>query len=89
MFQLLGSNELVVVDVSETAFIDSSFIRALVRAQKYAATVGSRLRLQVGTEPVVRKVLEMTGVMEYLDCVSTRAEALSLVTDAPSPVTEQ
>jgi anti-sigma B factor antagonist len=73
---LLDTNSLVVVDVSATTFIDSSFLRALVKANKHADEVGSRLRLQVGTAPSVRQVLEISGLTKYLDCVYDREEAL-------------
>jgi hypothetical protein len=47
-----------------------------VVANKQADEVGSRLRVQVGTAPVVRRVLEISQLTEYLDCVHDREEAL-------------
>jgi anti-anti-sigma factor len=74
--RLVEANTLVVVDLSDATFVDSSFLSALVTAHKHAGEVGSRLRLQVGTTPIVRKVLEISGLNEYLDCVDGRAEAV-------------
>jgi anti-anti-sigma factor len=73
---LLESNSLLVVDVSKATFVDSSFLRALVIAHKHAEQVGSRLRLQLGTAPGVRRVLEISELTDYLDCVHDRDEAL-------------
>ena len=75
--RMVEGNSLVVVDVSEADFIDSSFLRALVNAHKHAEKVGSRFRLQVGTAPIVRRALEISGLTEYLDCTHDRKEALS------------
>ena len=74
--RLVEAKDLLVVDVSEATFIDSSFLRALVSANKHAEEVGSRLRLQVGTAPIVKKVLEISHLVEYLDCAHDREEAL-------------
>jgi anti-anti-sigma factor len=74
--KMVEANRLVVVDVSEATFIDSSFLRALVAANKRADEVGSHLRLQVGTALIVRTALEISGLMEYLDCSHDRQEAL-------------
>ena len=63
------------VDVSEATFIDSSFLRALVIANKHAVELGSHLRLRVGTATIVRQVLEISGLSEYLDCTHDLDEA--------------
>jgi anti-anti-sigma factor len=73
---LVEANELVVADLSETTFVDSSVILALVGADRSARTRGSRFRLQFGTAPIVRRALEITGVLEQLEVVATREEAL-------------
>ena len=73
-------NELVVVDVSEAAFIDSSFLHNVVGADRLARERGSRLRLQHGTALIVMRALEVSGILAVLDSVSTREAAL-----APTP----
>ncbi len=74
--ELVADNELVVVDVSEAAFVDSTFINALVKARKFAEEKGSQLRVQLGTAPIVRKVFELSDLLDYLECANDREEAL-------------
>lgn len=73
---LLAEYELVVVDVSEAEFIDSSFIHNLFLASSFAWERGTHFRLQYATAPIVRTALEISGVFEQLDCVRSREEAL-------------
>ena len=35
-----------------------------------------RFRLQSGTAPIVRKLLEISGIFDHLDCTSSREEAI-------------
>jgi anti-anti-sigma factor len=74
--QLLANSDLVVVDVSEAAFIDSSFINNLFIANGFARKLNARLRLQHAPASVVHSVLEITGILDTLDCVGSREEAL-------------
>jgi anti-anti-sigma factor len=73
---LIAENELVVIDVSEARFIDSSFVNNILKADRLARQQEKLLRLQIGTLPIVRRVLEISGVIEKLECVGTREEAL-------------
>ena len=74
---LLAHHELVVVDVSETAFIDSSFVNNLFIANGFASRAGKRFRLQHSTAPIVHAVLEISGLLEKLDCATNREEAVN------------
>jgi anti-anti-sigma factor len=74
--RLLVENQLVVVDVSEASFVDSSFINNLFVADSFASRHGKRFRLQYGTPPTVHRVLEISGVLDKLDLAHTREEAL-------------
>lgn len=74
---LIEHNDLVVVDVTEAAFIDSSVIHALMAAHREAASRGHRMRLQLGTKAIVRKVIEISGLLDELECAETRPEALA------------
>lgn len=76
---LVMEHDLVVIDVSEAEFIDSSFLRNLVRSEALARKRGSRLRLQHATTPIVRRALEISGILAVLDSVLTREEALAQV----------
>jgi anti-anti-sigma factor len=73
---LVAENNLVVIDVSKARFIDSSFVNNLLKADRLANGQGKLLRLQIGMAPIVRRVLEISGVVEKLDCVDSREEAL-------------
>ena len=73
---LVAENELVVIDVSEARFIDSSFVNNVLKADRLARQQAKVLRLQIGTTPIVRRVLEISGIVDKLDCVDSRDEAL-------------
>lgn len=67
----------VAVDLSGTAFLDSSAIGSLVGSARLAAEAGGWLRL-VAPRPNVRRVLELTQIDTYLgvyDDVDSAAEA--------------
>jgi len=74
---LVEANDLVVVDVTDARFIDSSFLHNLAKAHRLAQGRGSRLRLQLGTAPIVRRALEVSGLLEYLDCAPDREQAMT------------
>jgi len=55
----------VVVDLRAVTFLDSTGVGALIDARKQAMTYGSRIRV-INPQPVVRRVLEVTGVLGVL-----------------------
>lgn len=69
-------NEVVVVDVSAVDFLDCSVLACLARADGAATAHGSRLVLQVGTAPIVRRLLDLSGLLDSLSVAHTRAEAI-------------
>jgi anti-sigma B factor antagonist len=75
---LLAVHDLVVVDLSEVEFLDSSAINALLDAKRAASEQRHpcAFRVQVGTEAIVHRILEITGVLELLDSAPTRELAL-------------
>ena len=83
---LVAENELVVIDLSETRFIDSSFLNSLAIAQRTTNELGDTVLLQVGTEPIVKRLLEGSGFLTHFDDVSSTEEALAWAPDwAHSP----
>jgi anti-anti-sigma factor len=74
--ELVDENGLVVVDVSEALFIDSSFIHTLFSTSRNARGLGKAFRLQTGTAPVVQRVLEISGALDAIEVAHTREEAL-------------
>ena len=75
--QLVATNDLVVVDVSEAEFIDSSVIATLFESARTATQWGTTIRLQMGTATIVRRALEVSGILEEIDVASSREEALA------------
>ena len=73
---LIALNELVVVDVSEADFVDSSFLRNMLVADRHAKEQTKRFRLQMGTAPVVRRAFEVSGVLDRLAVMHSREDAL-------------
>ena len=61
----LNGHKRVIVDLRGLEFIDSSGLRALVRAQKRAQTAGRQFCIVRGSEQVQR-VFELTGLQDYL-----------------------
>jgi len=74
--RLIDEHELVIVDLSETSFIDSSVLECLVRARRHAGTRGHVMRLQLGSDAIVRKMFEIAGLTSYFDLVTADSEAL-------------
>lgn len=75
--RLVSQHELLIVDITETQFIDSSFLRNLKNAQHAAQELGRTVLLQVGTEPIVKRMLEISNFLTHFDYVSSREEALA------------
>ena len=75
---LIEENELVVVDISQAEFIDSSVLHNLLKADRLARARGSRFRLQLGTAAIVEKALELSGLLDCLEVAPDREQALDL-----------
>jgi anti-sigma B factor antagonist len=76
----VGRGERVLVDLSETTYIDSTGIGTLVAAWRSLngdAEAGAIVVL--ATEPAVTRILELTGVGAWLRISSDEAEALRLL----------
>ena len=65
----------VVVDLSQTAFCDSTGLNVLVRGHKRAAAEGGELRLVIGAASLLR-IFSVTGVDRVIPIFTTLAEAL-------------
>jgi anti-anti-sigma factor len=79
---LVTSNDLVVIDVSEAEFVDSSFLHEIVKADRLARPRGTRVRVQVGTASVVRRTLELSGILDRIENAPTRERAIVPFVDA-------
>jgi anti-sigma B factor antagonist len=66
---------LVVVDVAEVEFMDSTMLRELLRAHRALEEAGARL-VVAGAQPAVSRLLELTGTHEVLALSESRDAAL-------------
>jgi anti-anti-sigma factor len=66
----------LIVDLSTTLFIDSSTIRVLITSKERADAAGRRFNLLLGTEPIVERALEITGVLPALNRIHALEEAI-------------
>ena len=73
---LVEQNNLVVADFSRAEFVDSTTLHALLDADAAARVRGTTFRLQLGTAAIVRTAFTLSGVLDRLDCVHSREEAL-------------
>lgn len=64
---LVTAHELVVIDVTDARFVDSSFIHNVFGAARLARERGSQLRLRYGAELIVRRALEVSGVLAHIE----------------------
>ena len=74
--RLVAENELVVVDLSEAVHrlvVSEQPRQGKARCREHEHT----LLLQVGTDPEVRRMLEITNFLDHFDHVSSRDEALA------------
>jgi anti-anti-sigma factor len=67
---------LVVADVAEVGFMDSTMLRELLQANKALEDAGARFVVAAPQAPV-RRLLELTGTNEVLSLTDSREAALS------------
>jgi anti-anti-sigma factor len=78
LHRVLGARDLLVVDLSEAEFIDSSILNSLIAARRTADRAGLKMTIQLGPEATVARVLELSGLNGYLACARSREEAIAL-----------
>jgi anti-sigma B factor antagonist len=66
----------LVVDLTETTFLDSAGVTALVRASRRAAAGGATMRLAV-TTPAVLRVLDLVGLDRLVEVHPSVDEAVA------------
>ncbi len=67
---------LVVADVAEVEFMDSTMLREVLRAHRTLEDAGGRF-VVAGAQPAVTRLLELTGTPEVRSLAGSRDEALS------------
>jgi anti-sigma B factor antagonist len=71
----IGEATIVVVDLTEVSFLDSTALGVLVGAHRRRSEAGGEIRLVV-TEPRILKVFEITDLIRVFRIVGTVDEAL-------------
>jgi len=82
---LENGNDLI-LDLSQATFIDSSVVHVLVNASR--AAIGSKraVVLQLGTAPIVERVLEIAEIERVLPRVHERREAVRIIQEKAETV---
>lgn len=81
---LLASPVKLLIDLSDTRFIDSSGMGAMIACQRHAAAAGGKMKL-CGMSPQVRSAFELVRLHLLLDIHASREDALRAFTEgAPS-----
>jgi anti-sigma B factor antagonist len=67
----------VIIDLSQTAFLDSSVLGAMLGATEHARSQGKGVAVVLGDPPTetVARIFEVTGLAEVLPTRATREEA--------------
>jgi anti-anti-sigma factor len=78
-FEQASASRTVMVDLSDTAFIDSAVLGALIASHREATEQGRRWALIVGngSGAAVRRILELTGLDAVMPVYTSRDEAES------------
>lgn len=75
--EILGEGpQLVVADMAEVEFMDSTMLREVLRAHRSLEEAGSRL-VVASAQPAVTRLLELTGTDEVLALADSRDAALA------------
>lgn len=74
---LLHASDLVVADVSDAQFVDSSMLHVLISADKSARARGKDFRMQLGTAAIVKRVFQISGVLDVVTWAPSRDEVLN------------
>jgi anti-anti-sigma factor len=74
----------LIVDLSHASFIDSSIIGVLFHGAKAVEGKDQTLVLQLGTAPIVERVLGLVEIERALRRAHTRAEAIQMIQEKPA-----
>lgn len=67
----------IVLDLDRLTFLDSAGLRLLVIATRRSDANGDRLRIRPGSDPLVQRVIAITGMNEYLRFEESDASPLA------------
>jgi anti-anti-sigma factor len=77
----------LIFDLSQLTFCDSAGLRVFVRYRAELDALGGRLVL-AAPQPIVRRVLEVSGLVELFGCYQTVAEARDALASSGRPGAE-
>ena len=64
---LAAANDIVIVDVRQTEFIDSTVLKELVRAERIIRDCGGRFVLSQDSNSIVTRLLEVSGMADHFE----------------------
>jgi len=79
-----GGKSRIVVDLSDTSFLDSTALGVLIGAVKRLRSREGALVI-VNTDQNIAKTFEITGLDQIFTILSTRDDAIAALDDAASP----
>lgn len=83
----LADTSHLILDVSETTFIDTLMLNAVVRLARRCRNDRVKFQVAVGDTSNTWRVLEITGLTGLFDCVPSVAQALASRSSAPTAET--
>ena len=81
---LLRKGASVVIDLTETDFVDCRIMHVLEDSQRLASQHGTRVSIQSATRSIVRRVIRFIDTGEAWPVYDTRADAIRAISRAPS-----
>jgi anti-anti-sigma factor len=82
---VVGTCRSVVIDLSETEFIDCSIVHVLEESRDLGRARGHQVTFQIRTGSFVERVLDLTGMLDALPVYRTRADAIE-ASGLPDPL---
>jgi anti-sigma B factor antagonist len=75
----LGESDVVIVDMDQTTFVDSSILGVLVGGLRRARERNAAFGLVLGehAHPAIRRIFELTGLHDVFPIFASRSEALA------------
>jgi anti-anti-sigma factor len=77
--RVLAQGKHLIVDFTDTTFIDSSIVHALFKVDRAVKHQGLGYVVQLATGSNIERVLELTGATKQLVIARTRPEAIDLI----------
>ena len=77
--QALDRGHDLILDLSGATFIDSSVIRVIISASRWATRREQNMVIQLGTATIVERVLEIARIEQVLRRAHNRQEAVQMI----------